>query len=675
MTLFIRAIDAVDKADYLRSAVKDGGAHSFQIDVAKFASLPGSPFAYWTTPKALECYSDLKPVSSSDLSPLSTNQLSDDSRYARLWWEPGPGGSEHWVVWAKGRSFAPFYYDIQTVVRWSRARGTYTGFIGTKDRPLEKPASADWFFRPGLTWPRRTNRLSFSVLPSGCIFGNKGPAIFEEQDNEERLLAHCAILNSKAFNYLLGLQLARVELAQSFEVGLVQAAPIPAVDQAGLTTLAELGRRLWSLRRRLDETIETSHAFKLPRALLSRVEPFDPALIQREIDEIQLNIEAVVYRLYGLTETDQLSIEAWGERLKGNAADAAIEVDNDEESGDEAADASDFDAVISWSVGVACGRFDVRLATGARRLPPPPSPFTELPPKSPAMLPDGDTPAIPVVDILVDDPGHENDLSERVVAVCAAVAYSAVDKTELRQHFARNFFDQHLRQYSKSRRKAPIYWQLATVSASYSVWIYTQSFTKDTLFRVQNEFVSPKLAHEKRQLESLRAEAGARPDSNQMKSIEAQEAFVSELQAFADELARISPLWFVNPDDGILVNFAPLWRLVSHNRAWQRELLATWRGLCDGKFDWSHLAMQLWPERVIPKCATDRSLAIAHGLESVFWFEDEQGEWKAHDKPKPPFPQLVRDRTSPSIKAALKSLTDAAEAGVGSKRTRKSKAV
>ncbi len=57
--------------------------------------------------------------------------------------------------------------------------------------------------------------------------------------------------------------------------------------------------------------------------------------------------------------------------------------------------------------------------------------------------------------------------------------------------------------YSKSRRKAPIYWQLATPSASYSVWLYIHAFSKDTLFRVQNDYVAPKLAHEERKLESL----------------------------------------------------------------------------------------------------------------------------------------------------------------------------
>ena len=53
-----------------------------------------------------------------------------------------------------------------------------------------------------------------------------------------------------------------------------------------------------------------------------------------------------------------------------------------------------------------------------------------------------------------------------------------------------------------------------------------------------------------------------------------------------------------------------------------------------GEFDWSHLSMRLWPERIVPKCATDRSLAIAHDLEDVFWFEDGDGKWQARPTPR-----------------------------------------
>ena len=63
--------------------------------------------------------------------------------------------------------------------------------------------------------------------------------------------------------------------------------------------------------------------------------------------------------------------------------------------------------------------------------------------------------------------------------------------------------------YSKIRRKAPIYWQLATPTASYSVWLYIQALGKDTIFRVQNDYVAPKLAHKQRQLENLRTDAGS----------------------------------------------------------------------------------------------------------------------------------------------------------------------
>ena len=69
--------------------------------------------------------------------------------------------------------------------------------------------------------------------------------------------------------------------------------------------------------------------------------------------------------------------------------------------------------------------------------------------------------------------------------------------------------------------------------------------------------------------------------------------------------------------------------------------------------------MHLWPERVVPKCATDRSLAIAHGLEDVFWVEDADGKWTAREIPTRSVDELVLERTSPAVKAALKSLLEA----------------
>ena len=346
-------------------------------------------------------------------------------------------------------------------------------------------------------------------------------------------------------------------------------------------------------------------------------------------------IETIVRRLFGLSHAD----EAWIE------PPAVLSIEQQSEN-----------AITSWLVGVAFGRFDPRLATGERAISAEPEPFDPLPLRSPGMYPEGGGPA-DRPDILVDDEGHADDLAARAQSVAERVEVNL--PANLRDWLAKEFFPLHVKMYSKSRRKAPIYWQLATPSASYSVWLYIHAFSKDTLFRVQNDYVVSKLAHEERRLESLTSELRGGATAAQRKTLGAQEAIVDELRAFLDEVKRVAPLWKPNLDDGVIMNFAPLWRLVPQNKFWQRELKSTWDALCEGKYDWAHLAMHLWPERVVPKCARDRSLAIAHGLEDVLWVEGTDSKWTARKTPTRSVDELVRERTSPAVKSALKSLLEA----------------
>jgi hypothetical protein len=272
--------------------------------------------------------------------------------------------------------------------------------------------------------------------------------------------------------------------------------------------------------------------------------------------------------------------------------------------------------------------------------------------------------------ILVDDEGHNSDVIAAVKTalgeywdhpdeIFREVELAIAGDGSFRSWIAKQFFGVHLSRFTKSRRAAPLYWQLATPSASYSVWLYLHSFTGDTMFRVQNEFVGPKLAHEERRLESITNELRDGATAAQRKALAAQEEFVEELRAFVDEVKRVAPLWNPNLDDGVIINFAPLWRLVPQDKSWQRELKSTWGALCEGNYDWAYLAMHLWPERVVPKCAKDRSLAIAHGLEDVFWAEGIDGKWTGRKTPTRSIDELVRERTSPAVKSALKSLLEA----------------
>src|SRR5439155_25480435 len=99
---------------------------------------------------------------------------------------------------------------------------------------------------------------------------------------------------------------------------------------------------------------------------------------------------------------------------------------------------------------------------GERAIPPESDPFEPLPAKSPGMLPDGAEPFHAPFGILVDDAGHPRDLPRRIEEVLATVAQPAPE--EVRSWLQRDFFSSHLKQYSKNRRKAPIYWPLSTAS-------------------------------------------------------------------------------------------------------------------------------------------------------------------------------------------------------------------
>ena len=153
-------------------------------------------------------------------------------------------------------------------------------------------------------------------------------------------------------------------------------------------------------------------------------------------------------------------------------------------------------------------------------------------------------------------------------------------------------------------------------------------------------------------------------------TLSAQSGLVDEIRSFQAELARVAPLWRPDLGDGVIINFAPLWRLVPQNRTWQSECKSTWDKLCKGDYNWAHLAMHLWPERVVPKCAEDRSLAIAHGLEDVFWYEDSDGKWQPRKVAGSDVEKLVKERTSAAVKDALKSLVEAPAPATG-RATRK----
>jgi len=209
--------------------------------------------------------------------------------------------------------------------------------------------------------------------------------------------------------------------------------------------------------------------------------------------------------------------------------------------------------------------------------------------------------------ILVDDPEHTDDIVRRVRDVLELIwkdRAGAIEKEsceilgvkELRDYFRKpgkgGFWDDHVSRYSKSRRKAPIYWLLQSSKKNYALWLYYHRLDKDILFKALLNYVEPKIRLEESRLDSLRGrksgESGKRV-KKLAKEIERQEDFLSELRDFEDKLRRAANL-HLEPDlnDGVVLNIAPLWELVP----W-KEAKNYWEELLEGKYEWSSIGKQL----------------------------------------------------------------------------------
>ena len=626
MTTFLRLIQHEDKARALRQAcmdVKAGAASNevYEVDIGVLKQVPGSPFAYWISSNVRSVFQRVPSFEGGVRTARAGLQTSDDFRFIRANWEVA-SSSTHWLPLAKGGSYSPFYADVFLTVNWEDHGREISNFSNPKTgKIISYIRNSDFYFRPGLFQTLRAAKLAPHLTPPGCIFGDNGTQAFSNPDD---LLALLGILNSAAADSLHKLLLGRAGYAL-YRNGTLSRLPTPIPRTKEKTRLADICRISWLLRRRLDTTTETSHAFILPAPLRDRVGAYDATAMQRDLFRMQEEIDEIVFDLYDFTSEDRAAVLRPVSAGINTDAEAGIAAEDDEAESppDEQSD------LLSWAVGVVFGRFDWRLATGERAVPPEPDPFDPLPSRSLGMLFDGAVPFHAHAGILVDEPGHPHDLARLMEEVLTRVAAPVPD--DVRRWLQRDFFAFHLQRYSKSRRKAPIYWPLSTTSGSYTLWIYYPSLTSQTLYTAINDFLEPELKQVDENVAALRKKGTAR-SSDDEKYFESLQAFELELIELRDTLLKLAPTYKPNHDDGVQICAAPLWALFRH-KPWQKVLKDTWSKLEKGDYDWAHLVMDYWPERVREKCKTDKSLSIAHGLEHLF-IEPEAKQKKARGRKK-----------------------------------------
>ncbi len=573
--------------------------------------------------------------------------------------------TRRWAPFAKGGTYALYWSDIHLLVDYEDDGRRLKAFDKAYIR------NEPFYFRTGLTWLRRTNSaLSLRALPFGCIFGDMGPSLFSEQPYAALAWLNSRFARLLVDTMTAGADENQSDLSRSYQVGVIRDLPDPLSSDSELVhTLSTLAEAATKVVARLDEPDESSRRFVAPTALnvegatirerasaayrqrlneeLAVIEAHDeidralsaaldqeglsaPALHDSDgplVTELPRNASAdasllskSVREIVDLA-TQKLGVSRWiglQHQVVDRTLELAATLDNvhprsliDNLPGGALPDgepASSAHDLLSYLVGAAFGRWDIRIGANPAAAPPRPDPLDPVPLCPPGMLvgPDGfpaDTAPknyplqLPPDGLLLDEPGHPFDIVTAITQAANALfsdpdaildeLSGLLDTADLRTALRRRFFRHHRTRYSKSKRTAPLYWPLTVPSRRWGLWLYAPSLRRDTLFAIAGAAAAriTRAESELLRLQSERDAGGAGRSTQQvMTALTAEQELAEELTTFRSEAERIANSgWIPDLNDGFPLTAAPLSTLIPD---WP-ELARTLADTKAGKTPWA----------------------------------------------------------------------------------------
>ncbi|GJD17836.1 hypothetical protein RIVM261_027920 [Rivularia sp. IAM M-261] len=496
----------------------------FSIPKKLLSKLPSKQIAYWVLPKTIqlfEKYLSLEPTYAEVAPGLTTL---DNDRFLRSWWEidssikkwvplaKGGAFSKFWYDSDLVLCWEPRGYELKEFIRQEYG-GNESRFI----------ANEKYYFRQGLTYPRSTVKgFNVRILPEGHIFGEKGISIFP--NNDSILYNLLAWLNSRFVQGCLSLLTSSRQWEKGMVASLpVNPAIISSRSLKSLALDAFNNRRNLGLIDEtthlfmmplMCQKIYLGNDYK--EYLKTNEAAFE--IICSNIDEEIFNIYEISQHEFENYNDKLMNDESYEENNEEENEGEVLEENNEEENEGEVLEENHvnlYSSFISYLAGCIYGRWDMRIIQNISLAPQLQAPFAPLPIYSPATLvnpnglpatsgnivseewlrarPDANTlppegsvqkPTIsdseyPVVvqwdGILVDDPDHPDDIIRRTRDVLYVIwgdkseaieqeACEILGIKDLREYGSKpsnaGFWNDHIKRYSKSRRKAPIYWLL-----------------------------------------------------------------------------------------------------------------------------------------------------------------------------------------------------------------------
>lgn len=618
---FYRITKSEQKAKYLREVITTLENDYYSINANSFKSISNEPICYWISKEVQSLFENSVKYETKYRGAKKGLDTPNNFAFIRNWWEVRFDSNRYKrLIFSdtSSRYFLPQYSKVD----WKQN--------GMSIRNFSNIRNERYFKYSGISWALRTALFQPHIIPKGLLIYQGRFLGIDKSENKTKL--NCSLLNSEFYDYCLKLSMEK-DYQPKFINGIVNQLPFPELPGDLEDSLREMTNRQYTRVKfsfKLDDKglAFTENGFTSDRSLKNYVEHRLNTLVSNKQDYIDdLNsLNDLVYSHFNITEEGQKDIKDIISKAGKNNEGKVFDQDEVEI----------YRQIFQILVGCVFGRWDIRILKlwniewgyedmfKARMH----SPFLRGPRESTLdlVLPEyhdeikriWEMPyPVEVLEEASTIDQIENKLEEVIQYFWEENTGTILSELEehyqvssLRELFDKHnqFFDNHLKDYSRNKRISPIYWHLAIPSGKFVIWIYYPSLNDQSLYKA-NKLVEDKLKLVKEEIEKL--EMGGSSTA-----LAEQKELRNELQNFSEEILRVAKFYKPNQDDGVLITAAPLHNLFQHTK-WKKATEACWKKLEKGEYDWAHLAYTIWPDRVREKCKKDLSMAIAHGLEDI----------------------------------------------------------
>ncbi|WP_051238717.1 BREX-1 system adenine-specific DNA-methyltransferase PglX [Gaetbulibacter saemankumensis] len=657
---FLRLTNSNYKNEDLTKTLSGSTNNIYNVNILLFLAFNNSPFCYWVDSSTTKLFANEEKFDNGKRGARQGMKTGDNDRYVRNHWELRYPVKDilsgRWNLYLLSDYSLRFCLSQETVVYYANDGYELKHHFNEKGQLRSRPMDTyDIFNKSGLSWSFRTNKFKPHLVREGHIAQpGRCIAVFEDQ---REILTYLAFWNSDYVDYWMKLGVERAGHPK-FINGLVNNLPHPSFDNDLSNQLVELSKlqfiRTLELFKLDDRSVDLQDnkftSFKTINNFIKFKKSYFESIAELYVNDLD-KLNKLVYNYYLVENIDD--IESIINQSGGKKENSQFEISSLEITF----------RIFSIIVGGIFGRIDLRFLKCWKQEWSDEDMFKERK-HSPFLY----GPRASTLDLVL--PEYHDKIKEiwempypiKTLEECATVSEinSITDKLkevikyfwpdsndtiveELLEHFKVNdldeifdkhskFFDAHLKDYSRNKRISPIYWHLGVPSGKFNIWVYYPKLNENSLFKIVNELVEPKLEDVKKQVAALEM-------SSASKELHEQMALRDELIDFKEELLRVAQLPYKpNQDDGVLITAAPLHNLFRHTK-WRKSTEDCWKKLKKGDYDWAHLAYSIWPDRVTKKCKKDLSMAIAHGLESICEIK----------------PKETKERTKPEIKVEIQN--------------------